>query len=50
MKLRIKNLSRLQIYISSTNTKHISEHTSAVVQRTQAQSPSSITINRICLD
>lgn len=49
MKLRIKNLSHLQIYISSTNTKHISEHTTAVAQRIRARSPSSITINRIHL-
>lgn len=50
MKLCSKNLSHLQIYISSTSTKHISEDTSAVVQRIRAQSPSSITINRIHLE
>lgn len=50
MKLCIKNLSHLQIHISSTTTEHISEHSSAVTQRTQAQSPSSITINRIYLE
>lgn len=49
MKLCIMYLSNLQNYISSTNTKPISEYTSAVVQRIQAQSPSSITINRIHL-